>query len=206
VRWYRIDAVQHTLIEAGTISDPELDYFYPSIAANTNGMVVLGCNGTSANMNVSSFAFVGQVTTNVLTFGPGILLKEGLATYDTHLSEGVSRWGDYSATTVDPTDPTHFWTIQAYPADPTTWATQITELIISTPGTTQIGPALMITRQASSLVISWPTTAGTVLQFTPSLTAPNWQDVSEVPTSANGFTNQVIVNADEAGFYRLVRA
>jgi hypothetical protein len=205
VRWYRIDAVQHTLIEAGTISDPELEYFYPSIAANTNGTVVLGCNGTSLNMYVSSFAFVGQVTTNVLSFGPRILLKEGLATYDTHLSEGISRWGDYSATTVDPTDPTHFWTIQAYPADPTSWATQITELIVSTPGRTEFGPALTLTHQAGSLVISWATSAGTMLQVTPSLTSPNWENVTEAPASANGVTSEVIANSGNEGFYRLVR-
>jgi hypothetical protein len=41
-----------------------------------------------------------------------------------------NRWGDYSATTLDPNDPTHFWTIQEWAGGSTTWAMQISEIII----------------------------------------------------------------------------
>jgi hypothetical protein len=210
VRWYRIDAVQHTLIDSGTITDPELEFFYPSIAANTNGTVVIGCNGTSPNTYVSSYAFIGGVTNNVLTFSGPMLLKAGLATYDTHDSSGTSRWGDYSATTLDPVNPTHFWTIQSFPTDPTTWATQITELVVDggAGGTTSTNtlPAVNIAQQGSSLVITWPASSGATLQFTPSLNSPNWQNVTATPTTASGETTQIIVPLSQDGFYRLVKS
>jgi hypothetical protein len=210
VRWYRINAVQHTLIDSGTITDPELEFFYPSIAANTNGTVVIGCNGTSVNTYISSYAFVGEVTNNVLTFSGPMLLKAGLATYDTHDSSGVSRWGDYSATTLDPLDSTHFWTIQSFPIDSTTWATQVTELIVdrgngvTTPTNTL--PALDITQQGNSLAITWPASSGATLQFTPSLSSPNWHNVTATPTTSNGETRQIIVPVSQNGFYRLIQS
>ena len=39
------------------------------------------------------------------TFGSPILLKAGLATYDVTAFGAPNRWGDYSATRVDPADP-----------------------------------------------------------------------------------------------------
>ena len=47
IRWYRIRAANQTLLEQGTISDPNLDLFFPSIAANQYGTVVICCNGSS---------------------------------------------------------------------------------------------------------------------------------------------------------------
>jgi hypothetical protein len=38
------------------------------------------------------------------------------------------RWGDYSATVLDPTDPLSFWTFQEWALGEETWATQITQL------------------------------------------------------------------------------
>ena len=35
-----------------------------------------------------------------------------------------SRWGDYSATTSDPADPSRFWTIQMLPLTARNWATE----------------------------------------------------------------------------------
>ena len=48
----------------------------------------------------------------------------------------TSRWGDYSATTVDPDDDRRFWTIQEWVSADNVWSTQITEIIIvPEPGT-----------------------------------------------------------------------
>jgi len=35
IRWYRIRAADNVLLESGTITDPDLDLFFPSIAANS---------------------------------------------------------------------------------------------------------------------------------------------------------------------------
>src|SRR5262249_39648059 len=138
LRWYRIDATNHTLLESGTITDPTLDLFYGSIAANTNGTVMIACNGSSASSFISIYAVAGLTVNGVTSFGELVRLKAGLAVSSD--GGGTSRWGDYSATSVDPTDPSRFWTIQSYPASSSVWATQITELV--TTATTDIVPRL----------------------------------------------------------------
>ena len=130
IRWYRVDAATDTLLEAGTISDPNFDYSYPSIAANEDGIIVIGFDGSSLSRFVSSYATVGETVGGVTTFGAPLLLKEGVANYHYAPVAGLSRWGDYSATSVDPEDSTHFWTIQQYVSAPDVWSTQITQIRI----------------------------------------------------------------------------
>ena len=128
IRWYRVDAASGTLLESGTVSDPNLDFSYPSIAANEEGVIVIGFDGSGLARFVSSYAIVGETVAGLTTFGVPLLLKEGVANYHYAPVSGVSRWGDYSATSVDPEDSTRFWTIQQYVSAPDVWSTQITEL------------------------------------------------------------------------------
>jgi hypothetical protein len=134
LRWYEIDATTNAVLQSGTIGDTDHDYFYPSIAVNEFGHAVIGFSRSGLDEFVSSYAVVGDTMDGVTSFTDPILLKAGLDNY--HLSGGdFERWGDYSATTVDPTDPFSFWTIQEFAAQPgtfpSTWATQITQIRIA---------------------------------------------------------------------------
>ena len=178
VRWYRIDAVANKLLEAGTVSDPALDLFFPSIAANEAGTVVVGCNGSSPETYVSSYAVAGEIVNGKLTFGPLTLLKTGTASYQNTDLSGTSRWGDYSATSVDPADPSRFWTIQMIAIGRSTWATQITELLT--------GLQLTIGLSGTNAVITWPAGAATPLQLegSPALgPTPSWRPSRSRPAS-----------------------
>ena len=128
IRWYEIDKNTNAVLQSSTIGDPDRDYYYPSIAVNQFGNVVIGFNRSGLTEFVSSYAVVGNTIDGVTTFSSPILLKSGVANY----SLGNKRWGDYSATTVDPNDPSIFWTIQAVASAPNTWSTQITEIKITT--------------------------------------------------------------------------
>ena len=130
IRWYEIDESTNAVLQFGTISDPDRDYFYPSIAANESGDVVIGFSGSSASQFVSSYAVVGETESGMTAFGDPLLLQAGLGNYEILGGTGRNRWGDYSATTVDPTDPFSFWTIQEWVSADNTWSTQITEIII----------------------------------------------------------------------------
>ncbi|MDB6039073.1 MAG: hypothetical protein JWM99_2914 [Verrucomicrobiales bacterium] len=199
IRWYKLDAVTRSLLQAGTITETNLDLFYPSIAANEKGNVVIGCNGTSPDVFVSSFAIVGETVNGQLTFGPLRLLKSGIASYDLHDSSGTSRWGDYSATSLDPSDPGRFWTIQMYPVNATTWATQITELIVG-------GPTLNVVDNGSSIEISWPDQTGSVLQYNTDLSQPlAWLPVTELPVVLNGQAVVSLPLTNSAAFFRLLQ-
>jgi hypothetical protein len=204
IRWYKISATDHSLIESGTIADPNLELFYPSIAANDSGTVVIGCNGADGNTFVGSYAVAGQPVNGSLSFGPLALLKSGTASYQNPDPTGESRCGDYSATCVDPVDPTRFWTIQMIAVGRTTWATQITELMTNG-GTTNTAPMLSFSRQGENLTISWPATVtGAQLQFSPTLgPGATWTSVAQTPVVNNGNASVTVPVAASEGFFRL---
>jgi hypothetical protein len=211
IRWYRIDAANRTLIESGDIINADLDLFFPSIAVNPNGTIVIACNGSSIDTPVSCYAIVGQTLNGVTTFASPLLLQSGATSYhgDDELVEQLfevpasSRWGDYSAISVDPSDPGRFWTIGMYPSDaanPDVWSTQITELI-----TTTAPPLLSISPSGTNVMVSWSSSAtGYQLQSAASLAPPvNWSNVS-LATNTNA--GQAFVLAPVSGgsqFFRL---
>lgn len=128
VRWFHLDATANTVIQSGLIYDPVLSYYYPSVAANSTGQVVIGFSGSGTAQYASGYAVVGRTSGAATTFSSPILLKAGVSDYQ--LLDGTqNRWGDYSATTLDPTDPMRFWTIQERVSATDTWATQVSEII-----------------------------------------------------------------------------
>jgi hypothetical protein len=115
-----------------------------------------------------------------------------------------SRWGDYSSTSIDPNDPTRFWTIQMYPSavDPDTggtWSTQITEIIATAPPQLNIAPA------GTNVLVSWPLYAANYqLQSNANpLDAAGWSLLTPA-TSTNGFVISALVPRTAASqFFRL---
>ena len=218
IRWYRIRAADHTVLEQGTIADPNLDFSFPSIAANQYGVVVIGCNACGSTTYMNCYAYVGEIKNGITTFGSGLLLKAGAGSY--HDSYEVlqkllhdldptynlvnSRWGDYSATSVDPNNPAHFWTSQTYPSavDPDTggtWSTQITEIIATTP------PPLDIAAAGTNILVSWPLYAANYqLQTTTNLLATNsWAQIT-TGISTNGINlSALVAKTTVAKFFRL---
>ena len=130
IRWYEIDEPTGILLQHGVISDPQHEYLYPSIAANEFGDVVIGFSRSGLDEFVSAYAVVGDTISGLTEFGDPILLQAGVANYFQDFGTGLNRWGDYSATTLDPTDPFRFWTIQEWVSGQDIWSTQITELIL----------------------------------------------------------------------------
>ncbi|HLH54763.1 MAG TPA: hypothetical protein VKY92_14215 [Verrucomicrobiae bacterium] len=194
LRWYRIDASSHAILETGTVADPVLDLFFPSIAANPAGTVVIGYNASSISTFVSSFALVGNTVGGVTTFGQPLLLKSGVASYQNTDSSGSSRWGDYSATCVDPSDPNVFWTIQEFPSSASRWSTQVTQLLTGF-------PTLFSSVSSNKIALSW---SGTLfsLQTTEDLAHPNWSAVSQTSSTNHG-TVSVQLPVSAGAFFRL---
>ncbi len=199
LRWYKINAATHEVLQWGTIADTNLEFFYPSIAANLSGTAVIGFNGCSTSTFVSSYAVVGETVDGITTFGAPLLLKSGSASYKLAGFGNVSRWGDYSSTCVDPADPNRFWTIQMYPIYSGVWATQITELLTAVPmlDVAHSGP--------NNLVISWPTAASAFnLESAAVPDAPNWSLVdTSAAISTNGRICLSISTTNSIQFFRL---
>ena len=134
VRWLRINPVTNTVAESGVLSDPNIEFYYPSIAVNDDGDVVVGCSGSGAATFASAYAFAGHFDGVSTMFGGAMLLQAGTSDYLQLDGVGRNRWGDYSATTLDPTDPKRFWTIQEFVLSTDLWGTQITEIIFPPSG------------------------------------------------------------------------
>jgi hypothetical protein len=207
LRWYRINATNHVVLESGTITNATLELFYPSIAANTNGLIVIGCNGSSLSSFVSSYAVVGQTVNGVTTFGNLLLLHAGTASYQDE--PGVdpslynSRWGDYSATSVDPSDPNSFWTIQMYPSGPSVWSTRITQLL-----TVPSPVRLTVSLTGTNLLVSWTGSAALLqLQSTTSVAPVSvWSPVTQTPVTSGNVTSVQLPATGRQQFFRLVAA
>jgi hypothetical protein len=133
LRWFEIDARSMRLVQEGVIADRQLDVYYGSIAVNERGDIVIGFNGSANNQFVSSYAAIGRVVRGRATFGSPRLLKEGVSTYDYRPGgpeAARNRWGDYSATVVDPQDPQSFWTFQEFVLQKDHWGTQISNILV----------------------------------------------------------------------------
>lgn len=110
-RWYEVDPVSMSILQQGTVSDPNLWFHYPSIAADSSGNAVMGFSGSSPTLFPSVY-YTGRVGSDPAgEMGVPVRYSTGAASYTVTDSVGRNRWGDYSLTTLDPVDGT-FWTIQ----------------------------------------------------------------------------------------------
>lgn len=117
VQWWQLDPTG-TVLQRGTLDDPSgtHDYGFPSIAVNRFGDALIGY----ARFAATEYAGAG-FTYRLASDPAGTLradtpFKAGEDWYYKDFHAKVNRWGDYSATMVDPADDVSFWTIQEYAA------------------------------------------------------------------------------------------
>jgi hypothetical protein len=121
VAWYRINPSAGTVLSQGRVSDPARWYYYPSIGVNQNNTAAIGFSGSSSGDFVGGYYTIIRPSSNIAD--PVNQLKSGEAAYyktgQTLGGGGTdNRWGDFSATVVDPTDDVTFWTLQEYAQTP----------------------------------------------------------------------------------------
>ncbi len=124
VLWYELDpavfaATGEGIAQSGIV-DPGAGsaVIYPSIAANRFGDAVIGFTRSDAT-RFPEAAWVGRAGTDPPgTQSPIWVSRTGEDAYFKNFGSGRNRWGDYSATVVDPLDDETLWTIQEYAAAP----------------------------------------------------------------------------------------
>ncbi len=119
IQWWRI-STSGAVRQRGLIQDAtgKEFYAYPSIAVNKDDGAVIGYSRFSANRYASAGYSYRAKGDPANTFRPGFILKKGEAPYVKTFGGSENRWGDYSATVVDPLNDRDFWTIQEYAATP----------------------------------------------------------------------------------------
>lgn len=154
VRYAVIDAATKTLLSEGDIGDAQHDYYMGSINVNAKGQVVIAYNrsgsGSDGKITVAARVFSTGDNGALTQRGPEEVLKVSLVddyhngSADGRVAVGRQRWGDYSAVTVDPNDPTKFWVIGEFAREynnaagghpggsgASRWSTWISELDVS---------------------------------------------------------------------------
>jgi len=94
-------------------------YAFPSIAVNRFNDVLVGFSRYSSNQHVSANYAFRAFNDSVNTMQTERAFKTGEDSYwkqQTNSSPYRNRWGDYSATCVDPVNDGDFWTVQEYSA------------------------------------------------------------------------------------------
>ncbi|MCL5884134.1 MAG: fibronectin type III domain-containing protein [Deltaproteobacteria bacterium] len=154
VAWYQIDPGTATVLSQGRISDPTRWYYYPSIGVNANGDVAVGMSGSSATEFVGGYYTARRFTDPGGTMQQVSLLKAGEQPYFKTLGGADNRWGDYSATVVDPNGNLRFWTVQEYAATPSNrWGTWWGSFILP-PLSTPSAPFGLVATPVSGSAIS----------------------------------------------------
>ena len=110
--WYRINPATSTVSAQGRINDPTRWYYFPSISVNQDDVAAIGFSGSSAAEYAGGYYTI--LRPPYAAAEAVALLKSGEATYFKDFGFGLNRWGDLSATTVDPSDNVTFWTLQEY--------------------------------------------------------------------------------------------
>ena len=112
IRWYEIQNpnVTPTVFQQGTYAPSAGTRWMGSIAMDQAGDIALGYSVSSSTIHPSVF-FTGRVPSDA----SGTMESETAIVNGTgEQNAGLTRWGDYSAMTVDPVDDCTFWYTQEY--------------------------------------------------------------------------------------------
>ena len=217
VRWYEIrsPSTTPTLFQSGTYA-PSSDFrWMGSIAMDQSGDIALGFSVSSASLH-PQVHYTGRLAgdaAGTMPQGEGSIIDGA----GSQTGSSLSRWGDYSAMTVDPSDDCTFWYTNEYiPSNGAfNWRTRIGSFKFSSCGTStndfsiSASPSSLTLAQGAggSSTISTAVTSGSAQAITLSVSGtPAGATASLSPTSITaGGSSTLSVNAGTAaaGVYTL---
>lgn len=111
-----------------------------------------------------------------------------------------SRWRDYSTISVDPSDPTRFWTMQMYPSDTDVWSTQTTELLTAP-------LRLAIAQAGTNVMVSWPSveTGYHLHSVTSPVSFVTWSNVTQTLVTNSSRLSVLVPISSSQKFFRLTK-
>ena len=197
LRWYEIRSPSSTpvVFQQGTYAPADPNFrWMGSIAMDQSGDIGLGFSISSTAVH-PSIAWAGRLATDPL--GQMTQGESTVLTGTGSQTAGLSRWGDYSAVAVDPTDDCTFWyTNQYIPSDGTfNWKTQIASFKF--PGCGAALSDFSISANPSSLSVAQNTQGASTIStaITSGSASTVSLTVSGVPAGATATLNPTSVSA-----------
>jgi hypothetical protein len=124
VRWYEVrdPAGSPYVYQEGTFQPDDTYRWMGSLAIDQDGNMALGYSAASPSL-MPAIRFAGRLNGEILGTLPH---AENSIIEGTGVQTSQSRWGDYSAMTVDPVDDCTFWyTTEYYSTNSSNWQTRI---------------------------------------------------------------------------------
>ena len=146
VDWWQVNPATLTVQQFGRVYDGtgSMFYYYPSINVNANNDAFLGyCQSSSTSYASAGYSFHAG-TDAVNTMQSGLVYKAGVASYYKTYGGGRNRWGDYTASAVDPTD-NSFWNFSEWASTSNNWGTVIAHVPASSTTTCNVAGGLNTT-------------------------------------------------------------
>jgi hypothetical protein len=163
VRWYelRLSGGSPTIFQQGTYAPDATFRWMPSISLDQSGDIAMGFSTSSSSLH-PGIRYTGR-----LPGDPAGTMGQGEATIITGAGSqtgNLTRWGDYSAMTVDPADDCTFWyTNQYIPANGSfNWKTRIGSFKFSSCGGAPANDFSISVTPASQTVTAGSSTTYTV--------------------------------------------
>jgi len=122
-----------SVVQSGFINGtaPDSWTYMPSINVSAAGDAAINYTQSSTTECATMYYVTRLSTASPGTFGAPVLAKSSVGFYDSFVPDNIDRWGDYSATVVDPTDDC-FWIANEFVfssgADTSEWGTFIANL------------------------------------------------------------------------------
>jgi hypothetical protein len=122
-RWYEVNTTgaTPTLAQSGSVGAASTDCYYPSIEINSAGALGM------TYIQSSSSEFMSMYVTGRTTSDPSGTMETGMSPTGIHGTSNINtggRGGDYSGTSVDPSDNTTFWSANEFKGS-SSWNTGI---------------------------------------------------------------------------------
>ena len=166
-RWYEIRNPNGspTLYQSGTFAPDSTYRWMGSAATDGSGDIALGYSASSSSIN-PSIRYTGRVPTDPL----GSMETEATIIGGTgSQTGGLSRWGDYSSLSIDPSDDCTFWYTTEYltTSGSFNWHTRVGSFKFNSCGGSS--PDFTLTASPGSQTV----TAGAATAYTATVTAQN---------------------------------
>jgi len=169
VRWYEIRALSSgapVLFQAATYAPDATYRWMGSIAMDKNGNIALGYSASSSSI-VPEIRFTGRLATdtvNQMTQSEGTIIAGTGAQRST-----LTRWGDYTSMSIDPSDDCTFWYTNQYLKTTGTfnWSTRVASF--SLPGCNAVAtPDFSLSASPSSVTATQGGNGSSTITVTPS--------------------------------------
>lgn len=197
VQWWQLDTLG-SITQRGRIEDVSGTNYYafPSIAVNANNNVLIGYSSFSSSQYASGEYSYRSANDPLNTMQSSYQYIAGQAPYYKTHTGSTNRWGDYSATVVDPSNDIDFWTIQEYAAQPVSnidrWGTYWANVQCPVPSA------------PTQVTWSMPHCEGSVATYTaatvPSATSYTWTIQNSPPGWSGGTSTTNVANFTAGSF------